>query len=512
MADRPNFLCILTDQQRADHLGCMGNGVLRTPNIDRIGHEGVIFDRAYVNNPLCMPSRATLFTGLTARGHGVRTNGIDLDPRIPTMTQALASAGYRTHGVGKVHLRGAGIPWGANKESLRVEDHPESHWAWKEAGLESLPLPYFGLQTVDFVGGHGQFYGDYLNWLRKEHPDAAAEQSWEPSSEGAVDCARATIPEELHVTTWIADRTIAFLEDQASAERPFFLWCSIPDPHHPYWPPGKYADLYRAEDVAPPLGSPEDLDAMPPHYREAYEAPRARLSGLRDPAKDFMPGIRSIIAHTYGAIALIDRNVGRILDALDRLGLSENTAVTFFSDHGDLMGDHGLVRKGPFAYEGLVRVPMLWRWPGVFQPPRTQALASLLDFAPTVLDLAEVPIPEGRTPPEPECPMQRPPWPGRSLAPLLRGKVERVQDAAIVENDEDYLGLRMRTLVTERYKLTVYAGEDYGELLDLENDPGERRNLWYDPDHQDLRKDLSVRLLHELARTDSTLPRRMGHA
>ena len=178
------------------------------------------------------------------------------------------------------------------------------------------------------------------------------------------------------------------------------------------------------------------------------------------------------------------------------------------------MGDHGLHNKGPYHFEGMLRVPMIWRWPQRFPACATSGLTSVLDLAPTMLDLAGVPIPTG--PASDEAPQQPPAWPGRSLAPLLHGECDTVQDSVIIENDEDYLGLRLRTLVTPAHKITTYTGhrgpEPYGELFDLANDPHELHNLWDDPATQTLKRDLIVGLHHRLAETDIALPRRLGHA
>jgi len=508
----PNFLCIITDQQRADHLGCAGHPVIQTPNIDRLAETGVHFQRAYVNNPLCMPGRATLFTGLTPRGHGVRTNGIPLDERIPTMVQALADAGYRTHSVGKLHLRQSGLPKGINVD---LRQHPESRQAWLEGVFQQMPTPYYGLQTVDFSGGHGNYiFGDYLNWLRKQHPEGErllSPQAGEPARTGAEQTWKSAVPEELHYNTWVADRAIAFLKQQKGSGRPFFLWCSFPDPHHPYCPPGRWFDMYDPADVAMPTRREGELDSLPPHYRKIYEQP-LQLSGRRDPTKMPDEQLREILAVTYGMVSMVDHHVGRILDALERLGLRDDTVVVFCSDHGDMMGDHWMINKGPFHFEGLLRVPFIWSWPGYFQPATCQGLASLLDFAPTILDLAGVPIPEGVAPDPPEAPDMPAAWPGVSLRPILEGRSEKVQDSVVVENDEDYLGLRLRTLITERYKLTVYPGQPYGELFDLQEDPGELHNRWDDPACRDLRADLQAQLLERLVQTDSALPRRLCHA
>ena len=211
----PNFLCIVTDQHRADHLGCAGNPVVRTPNIDRLAGCGIRFSQAYVNNPLCMPGRATMFTGRTPRGHGVRTNGIGLDRRIPTMPQALADAGYRTASVGKIHLRPFTIPTGADCADPLAE--PETRYAWTEGGLRAMPTPYYGLQEVHFVGGHGVAWGDYDHWLAEQDKDAPRLRTREaggPTRTGAEQAWKMALPEELHASKWIADRTIDFLSRQ----------------------------------------------------------------------------------------------------------------------------------------------------------------------------------------------------------------------------------------------------------------------------------------------------------
>lgn len=514
--ERPNFLFLCTDQMRADHLGCDGNPAIHTPCLDRLAGEGVHLRRAYVNCPLCMPSRSTWFTGLTPRGHGVRTNGIPLHPTFPTVPGALARAGYQTGAVGKIHLsnfmRHPEVPLG----SLPPSRFPELIEHWQAESLDHVPTPYHGLQHVDITLGHGsKVDGNYARWLQREHPDAwkALRSSRpHPSPLGAEGCATYALPEELHHTAYVADRTIEFLRHRET-KRPFFLMCSFPDPHHPYHVPAPWDRMYAPDNVVPPVARERELDALAPFFRDIYEK-AILLSGRRAPTKMPDDHRREILAHTYGMVSLIDKHVGRVLEALDELGLRENTVVLFTSDHGDLMGDHGLLNKGPFHFEGLLRVPMLWRCPGRFRKQSSDGLASLLDVAPTILELAGVPIPEGPT--SPEAPQQPPAWPGRSLVPLLKGHLDAVQDSVVVENDEDYLGLRLRTLVTPTHKITTYTGhrgpEPYGELFDLTEDPGELRNLWDAPGHAEVKRDLIGRLHHRLAETDIALPRRLGHA
>lgn len=513
---RPNFLIICADQMRSDHMGCAGNPVVRTPHLNALAAQGVHLERAYVNNPLCMPGRATLFTGLTPRGHRVRTNGIPLDPSLPTVPGALAGAGYRTASIGKVHLTMYGYGQCPDVSLLPPDNFPEILDHWKSGRIERVPTPYYGLQHVEITVGHGvEVYGDYDLWLRREHPD-----QWyllrsslpRPSRLGAEGCGTFPLEEPYHHTAYVADRTIAYLR-RCKGDQPFYLICSFPDPHHPYCPPHPWDRMYSPEDVVPPVSREGELDDLAPFFRRVYEQP-VQSSGRSRPTKMPQACRLEILAHTYGMVSLIDQAVGRVLHALDELGLSQNTVVVFLSDHGDMMGDHGLLNKGPFHFEGLLRVPLIWHWPGRFHARSSPALASLLDVPPTILELAGVPTPEGPT--SPEAPQQPPAWPGRSLVPLLAGQADAVQDSVVVENDEDYLGLRLRTLVTSAHKITTYTShrgpEPYGELFDLANDPHELHNLWDSPAHAALRQQLIEQLHYRLTETDIALPRRLGHA
>jgi arylsulfatase A-like enzyme len=537
-ARRPNFLVILTDQHRFDGLACAwpawraaagAHSPLRTPHLDRLAAGGVRLDRHYVNNPLCMPGRSTLITGLTPRAHGVRTNGIDLDRGIPTIVQALAGAGYRTHSTGKTHFRIMSAPNGADPLTLHPYAYPEARPLWENGRVTAIPTPYYGFQTVEWSGGHGDVFGDYRAWLRGRDPDAPrllTRQAGTPPASGAEQAWKMAIPPEWHYNTWVADRTIALLESVAGGVQPFFAVASFPDPHHPFATPDPWFSRYDREAVPPPVRRAGELEGLAPFFGEVFAHP-LRLSGRMRPTRTPDDQLREIVAITYGMISFVDQQVGRILDALDRLGLAEETVVLFTADHGDLLGDHWLLNKGPFHFDGLLRVPSLWRFPGRFrQGAVSEALTSHLDVAPTVLDLAGLPAPEAppaggeapRWPPalETETDRQLRALPGRSLAPLLRGEVDRVQDAVLVENDEDYLGLRLRTLVTETHQLTVYAGEDglapFGELFDLRADPGQVHNLWDAPGQAGLKLELQARLLGELVRTDARLPRRQSHA
>ena len=515
----PNVLLFITDQFHPGCLGYAGHPVVRTPHIDRLAASGMTFSRMYTPQPLCLPARASLFTGLSPRGHRVRMNGIPLDPTIPTVTGALSNAGYHTHCCGKIHLSVSVGPNGVPLESLDPRDFPECGALWRQGRIRDLPTPYYGIQTVDFVGGHGHgSFGDYTSWLDREHPrDAhlfhqrvAAEPPGPAFKLFNRQCYKWALPHELHPTRWIADRTIDYLRDPARREQPFCLMCSFPDPHSPFAAPEPYCHRYGPGDVPPPAGRDGEYDDLPPHFAKMYETPLVTSGNKNEPMKDTTPFRAQCAAQYYGLIELIDDQVGRVMESLEASGLENDTLVLFLADHGEALGDHGMWGKGPYHFDSVIRVPFFARWPGRIEAGTThEGVSSLLDIAPTILDISGVRIPDGGPPGDPEAPDAASPWPGRSLQPVLRGDDTNTDTVTVVEMDEDYLGFKMRTLVTRRYRLTCYSGQPHGELFDLEEDPDELHNLWNDRERRSLRDGLRLRLLDELMRTDPSTPRQL---
>ena len=460
-----------------------------------------------------MATRATFLTGRTPRGHGVRCNGIPLDPSLPTFTQALKEAGYRTHAIGKIHAN----PWmphkAFNSASLNPAEWPEAIPLWDANRITDVPLPYYGFESVDILCGWTS--GHYRQWLQEREPNFKALLG-PPPTEAVKETPESTfpsqLPTDLNYTYWASDCSDRFLADIAPQQQPFFLWCSIPDPHPPYSVAEPYYSMYDPENMPEPIRREGELESLPPHYRHLFERgiPTAGRFARTDIPREQE---RKAAAVVCGIVTQWDAMVGRIMAQLQQYGLADNTVVTVLSDHGQMLGDHWMRSMPPSHFDGNLRVPAVWWYPKEFeQNHESPALASHLDFAPTILDLAGVPIPEGRVPPTPECAQQRPPWPGRSLAPILRGQQTHVQESVIAENDADYLGMRQRTLITERYHITAYIGETYGELYDLQSDPKQLYNLWSSAAHQAIRNSLLIRMLHRFAETDSTLPRRLGHA
>lgn len=519
--DRPSFLLFVTDQHRADHLGCYGDPVLRTPHIDALAHAGTVFDEFHVATAVCQPNRASLATGRMPSAHGVRMNGIELDLGESTLMSVLREAGYRTALAGKCHLQNiTTMPanWPAPDEPRAPRDARSAHpgrygqevWQrWEADPAFDLALPYYGFERVALTILHGdEQYGHWRRWLRAQTPEAdrligpenaiptpglrltARRQAW-----------RTRVPEALYPTAYIADQTIAALADCAESGAPFFIQCSFPDPHHPFTPPGRYWDAYAPEAVRLPASFGAALHDPPPPVaalQAAFAGGERRAGGYAAIACDEQE-LREAIALNYGGIAAIDDAVGRVLGALDRLGLAARTVVMFTADHGDLMGDRGLLLKGGLHYRSLTRVPFVWRdcAPGR-AGARTSALAQTTDIAPTVLARAGLGPVNG---------MQ-----GRSLLPLLDGRGERVRDALVIEEEgqrRDF-GLarrtRMRTLLDGRYRLTIYDGQPFGELYDLREDPHELRNLWNDPGARGRRDALASALAYEMLALTDTSP------
>lgn len=525
--DRPNFLIFLTDQWHPGCLGFAGHPVVRTPNLDRLAASGVQFTRAYTPQPLCMPARASLFTGLNPRGHRVRMNGIPLDATIPTFTGALAEAGYRTHSCGKIHLACGSPPRGTKKKRTPPGQYPRLRWLWEQGRLDEMPLPYYGLQGVDVCDGHATgSWGHYVDWLKREHPrearlffDAVA---LEPPSPARNLFNRSSfkwaLPAALHPMTWIADRSIDFLrragrEQVRGKEQPFCLFCSFQEPHPPFAPPREYAYRHDPGDVPPPIGRDGEHDQLPPHFQAMREDEIVTSGNPAQPMKWTDPYRAECAAHYYSLIEMLDDQVGRVLKELEASGQSENTVILFLADHGEALGDHGLWGKGPYHFDSVIRVPLVVACPARFRGGVVhEGVVSLLDFAPTLLDFAGVGIPEGVVPAEPEAPTAPSAWPGRSLRNVLSGVDSSAAGRAVVEMDEDYLGFKMRTLVTRRHRLTCYSGQSYGEFFDLQEDPEELNNLWNDQACRGLRDELRLELLDELMRTDICVPRQLSRS
>ena len=515
---QPNFLLFITDQHRVDYLSCSGHPVLKTPHINSIAARGTRFENFYVATPVCMPNRATLMTGRMPSVHGGRGNGLPLALSSNTFVDTLRAGGYATALVGKSHLQnftGFGPvqkrpPARDGDRVLDAEfaeakkpaagDGPydqESPGRWSSGRDFAMRLPFYGFEHVDLCTGHGdQVGGHYYTWLKSQRPDADALREAKnqlPHDYVCPQAIRTPIPEELYPTSYIADKACDWLDGYTRAKRsdPFFLMVSFPDPHHPFTPPGRYWSMYRPDDMALPKSFDHGNRRL---ARSVAWALAQRESGEAD-TKGQAPfavnerEAREAMALSCGMIAMIDDSIGLVLGALAAANLANDTVVIFTTDHGDYLGDHRLLLKGPAHYEGITHVPFIWAEPGERTPRRSDVLSGTLDIAATILDRARI---------QPYNGIQ-----GMSLLPAIGGNaLSSARDSLVIEDDQQraILGFaappRLRSLITERYRLTIAAGDPYGELYDRANDPHEMDNLFGDPAHRALRGELMERLAY----------------
>jgi len=449
---RPNILWYCSDQQRFDTIAALGNPHVHTPTLDRLVGEGVAFTHACCQSPICTPSRASFLTGRYPSAVRVNTNGNTHFPRDERLiTRRLADAGYYGGLVGKLHLAGA-----CHGREARVDDG-YTFFRYSHAPRADWPT---GHDYADWLVARG---ADPVKLLRAPHYRRAG--IMEPSP------AQDNVPPALHQTTWCTQQAIEFVEQ--AGDRPWFLSVNPFDPHPPYNPPWEY---YRRFDPATLPG---------PHFRDSDLVHQAQLSGVdfqSTPRRPEEIEARKIQALYYAMIEQIDEQLGRLLGALERTGQRDNTAVIFMSDHGEALGDHGLTLKGCRFFDGLTRVPLICSWPGGFETGvRSHALVELTDIAPTLLDLAGLPVPDR---------MQ-----GRSLLPILTGTTPpdhhrdfvRCEYYDALDEPRHSFGTMYRD---RRWKLIVYHDVGMGELYDLERDPYEFDSLWDAPSHKDVKSEL----------------------
>ena len=486
VANRPNILIMMTDQQRYDSLGCYGFAAAHTPNLDRLAAQGTLFEHCYVNNPLCTPSRAAMMTGKHLQGHSVYQLYDNLPSDEVLFTERLQRAGYQTALFGKLHV--SSLPF---EDAQRNAHDGFEIYEWCLEHCMNLDSPFNG----------------YVAWLKERDPELL--QRIRQEGRGVQH-----LPREVHMTHWAAERSIDFISQRRDAGRPFFCMMSIFDPHNPYenWPldMGGVVDETKIPD---PLLIEGELDRTPILRRihdETLGQPRPTAS---------LAEIRRARYGYHTSIALIDLECGRVLDALDRAGLADNTLVIFVSDHGDMLGDHQQFIKGAALYDPCVRVPFIMRWPEHFGAgQRLSQLVQPHDIAATVLGAAGLE----------RADMQAAMPDSIDLGPLCAGETDTAHEYAYcLYRNSGLAKTRLRTfyfdpplLATmirgQRYKLVTYhattPGEVHqGQLFDMVNDPLEKNSLWDDPGQAQVRLSLTERLMDWLVEEEFRyLPGRGG--
>jgi len=526
---KPNFLFIMTDQQRADHLGCYGNTILKTPNIDRIAKTGITFDEFYVANSTCMPNRASLITGRMPSVNGVLTNGQSLPIQSNTFVHLLRQDGYKTALFGKCHLQngywhkvddfnypappnGKPPPAGYTDSSLSIrsgsEYESERGDLWFKNPVREIQTPYYGFEDVKFCNAHGDgVHGHYTDWAGKQHPDFSSligPKNAESAEKYINPIAWKTrVPEELYSTTYVEEMTTQFLQSHAESNKPFFIQCSFNDPHHPFTPPGSYWGKHNPDDMPVPSSHGAKHNAPPPLQKKLQAAldsskrKEIRVEAFACTEREAQEGI----ALTYDMITMVDDAIGRLLQRLSDLGLADNTIVVFTSDHGDLMGDHGLMLKHCFHTQGTIQVPFIWADPTApeKQNLRTNILGGTLDIAATIL---------GRAGLQPYHGMQ-----GQDVISYFNKNQQPDRLGMVIEEDELPFNancdvfMRTRSFVSGKWRMTYWLEDKFGELYNRDEDPDEIHNLWDDPEASKQKSELIEKWMLERMALEDMAPR-----
>ncbi|MEM7145090.1 MAG: sulfatase [Verrucomicrobiota bacterium] len=443
----PNVFLITTDDMNCD-LATYGHPLVNSPNLDRLAARGLLFERAYCQYPVCNPSRSSFMTGLYPESTGILSNAGHFRENVPdviTMPQLFRNNGYFAARIGKIYHYGVPPDIGTDGK----DDPPSWEVVRNPIGIDKAVEPE--IKTLQ----EGK-YGGTLSWLNVPSKD------------------------EDHTDGIGATQAIDLLETHHPGKtgKPFFIAMGFYRPHTPFVAPPHYFDLYPTDKIEPVLLDPEDRD----------DIPTAALPDRPHQLELTIDQRKEIIQAYYASISLVDTQVGRLLDALDRLDLTENTIVVFLSDHGYHLGHHGLWQKSDL-FEGSTRVPLIFSvpMPGMAKGETTQSLVELTDVYPTLVELCGLPRPDHLQ--------------GVSLVPILENPLATVRDSAYSvtesrtvkrEDKSKFLG---RTIRTDRYRYTEWDDGEFGtELYDYENDPEEFTNLAPNPEKAALVKKLQQQL------------------
>lgn len=455
-ARTPNVVLICTDQWRGDCLSINGHPIVRTPYLDAIATEGANFSNAYSSTPTCVPARMALMTGLTARSHRRvgYTDGIDFDLSV-TLPGEFTKAGYQTQAIGKMHY------------------YPERG----RVGFNNVILHDGYLNFARKRGREVDWYDDYLVWLRGQAGESAVSDYFDDGINCNSVVARPwSRSESLHPTNWVVTEATSWLY-RRDPTVPFFLYLSFHRPHPPYNPPAWAFEQYlNLPDHEPPVG---DWVADLEDYRTDYR-PDAHVATYDQQT------LNRARAGYYGNITHIDHQIARFMDVLREFGLKEDTYIVFTSDHGEMLGDHDLWRKG-YPYEGSSRVPLLISGPGIRGGQRVDALVELRDLMPTLLDAAHLPVPGSID--------------GISLFGLTQADEQgsNVELRPYLHGEHVLLGQSIQWVRAGSWKYIWFSKNGNEQLFDLHNDPEETRNLSEDPGCRTQLLKLRASLIAELS-------------
>lgn len=455
---RKNVLFLLSDQHRPDGLGIEGNALAQTPRLDELARQGIRFSNAYCTDPVCTPSRASILTGLYTRRHRAFTNGTPWPFEIRTVAHHFARAGYMTAAIGKMHFVDA---------QTHGFDYRMDFNEWYQ---------YLGPKTA--------LYADELNRANSGSGLPQIATLWEGGDpwkgvrkddrrKGLVHTGRASlIKEEDHFESFVARESVRFLK-QHGHKQPFFLVSGFLKPHDPYMPAERFARMFTADRMnLPETWGKVNLNSVPVEIRKRIEV-HAPTPEVNDPAE-----AKQRIAMYWANVAQLDEAIGHVLDTLKDLNLDQDTIVVYSSDHGEMLGDHGLFQKFVF-YEPSLGVPLIFRVPGMQQGKICRTPASLAQLVATFCELCNVPVPEGLD--------------GPSLVPSLRAP-DKTSNPVVYAEFASHTKAGRAMIRKGSYKYSHYFS-DSPELYDLSKDPREMQNLAGSAQHKGLLNDLHGQLV-----------------
>lgn len=500
------FMC---DQLSAKWLEVAPEGVAPTPNIDRLRRNGVTFTNAFTSNPICSPARATIATGLTTRCHGLLENGYQLDPTLPTFMHLLQRNAWRTGAFGKVHLHPhfAGLnpdyrPYGFQVTHI-TEDPRGGEWLdwvqqqypkYYDNALATIRSP----QIADF-----QAYGPRRVNLRQRIEQVQRDFQW-ATPEFPNNTSRAftlPFPEQMSQTCWITTHALDFVRRTGPNES-FFAHLGYVQPHSPFCPPAEYMQCVNPDKIPEPAGAEWLHD---PHAPKCFHSRKAHLPHQWHHAR-----------HCYFAdIVHLDRQLGRLFEALEQTGRLASTYIIFLADHGELLFDHGFTGKSERHYDACIRVPLIITGPSLSKGLVCDQIVQLEDICPTILDIAGLhPEPIAKMGPYLKADQTDiPVLPGRSLVDLCRRRQPaHWRQAAYCESynctGSFQPGYWARTIRTRDFRYTFYPGGNGEQLFDLRKDPHEQHNRVADPDYAPLRQQLRDQLMELMVMQDYPRTRR----
>ncbi len=471
MAQQPNIILIITDQQRFDTIGALGFDYMDTPTLDRLVNEGTTFTNCHVTAPSCVPSRASLFTGLYPHSSGVYRNG---DGWSRTWVEQLATAGYRCVNIGKMHTEPYGTPAGFHERYV-VEN--------KDRYMQGR---YYFDEWDKAVAAHGLVKPQReLYRKRADYKNSLGAFEWE-------------LPDHLHSDFFVGNLACWWLDTYPQTQ-PLFLQVGFPGPHPPYDPIPRYAKRYMSKDLPLADVSQDDLDSQPRVFKNMRnhnaEVDHDSVVHKLEPTRAERHRLR---AFYLANITMIDEKIGEILSALERNGYLENSVVIFTSDHGDCLSDHGHSQKWTM-YDTITRMPVIVWSPsgqgnhdgrGPAAGKRIHSLWQLFDVGPTILELAGVEVPTW--------------FEAQSMLHAIRGGASQAaagREYVFAEQgpDTNLHGTELLYMVrSTRWKLVGFIDDNEGQLFDLESDPEENNNLWNSPEAAHHKKELQEAYFKQL--------------